>query len=79
MTETNHLTPKGKRTREMILDTAANVASIEGLDGLTIGRLASELNMSKSGLFGHFGSKEDLQDNTGAAGGSRAAAPVGHV
>jgi AcrR family transcriptional regulator len=37
------------------------VASAEGLEGLTIGRLASELSMSKSGLFAHFGSKEDLQ------------------
>jgi AcrR family transcriptional regulator len=38
-----------------------DLASIEGLEGLTIGRLAAELGMSKSGLFGHFGSKEDLQ------------------
>lgn len=38
-----------------------NVASAEGLEGLTIGRLAQELRMSKSGLFAHFGSKEGLQ------------------
>jgi AcrR family transcriptional regulator len=38
-----------------------DLASTEGLEGLTIGRLASELQMSKSGLFGHFGSKEELQ------------------
>jgi AcrR family transcriptional regulator len=38
-----------------------DLASIEGLEGLTIGRLASDLGMSKSGLFGHFGSKEELQ------------------
>jgi AcrR family transcriptional regulator len=38
-----------------------NIASVEGLEGLTIGRLASELRISKSGLFAHFGSKEDLQ------------------
>ena len=49
------------RTREAILDHAVNVASTQGLEGLTIGRLAAELGMSKSGLFGHFGSKEELQ------------------
>ena len=53
--------PKGERTRESILRVAVNLASVEGLDGLTIGRLADELKMSKSGLFAHFGSKEDLQ------------------
>ena len=53
--------PKGARTRESILRVAVNLASVEGLEGLTIGRLADELNMSKSGLFAHFGSKEELQ------------------
>ena len=53
--------PKGQRTRESILRTAVNLASVEGLEGLTIGRLADELKMSKSGLFAHFGSKEELQ------------------
>lgn len=53
--------PKGQRTREGILRAAVNIASVEGLEGLTIGRLADELKMSKSGLFAHFGSKEDLQ------------------
>ena len=52
---------KGVRTRESILRVAVNLASVEGLEGLTIGRLADELKMSKSGLFAHFGSKEDLQ------------------
>ncbi len=52
---------QGARTRQAILETAVDVASAEGLEGLTIGRLASELSMSKSGLFAHFGSKEDLQ------------------
>src|SRR3954466_14734381 len=52
---------KGVRTRESILRVAVDIASIEGLEGLTIGRLAEELKMSKSGLFAHFGSKEDLQ------------------
>src|SRR5271170_1309015 len=54
-------TTNGARTRTAILQTAADLASVEGLDGLSIGRLASELAMSKSGLFAHFGSKEDLQ------------------
>jgi AcrR family transcriptional regulator len=53
--------PKGERTRESILHVAVNLASVEGLEGLTIGRLADELKMSKSGLFAHFGSKEELQ------------------
>ncbi len=48
-------------TRDAILERAVELASQEGLEGLTIGRLASELGLSKSGLFGHFGSKEELQ------------------
>jgi AcrR family transcriptional regulator len=51
----------GERSRRTILLTAARLATIEGLDGLTIGRLAEETGMSKSGLFAHFGSKEELQ------------------
>ncbi|HET8990244.1 MAG TPA: TetR/AcrR family transcriptional regulator [Acidimicrobiales bacterium] len=54
-------TTKGARTREDILRAAADIASVDGLDGLSIGRLATELGMSKSGLFAHFGSKESLQ------------------
>jgi AcrR family transcriptional regulator len=54
-------TTKGARTREEILRAAADIASVDGLDGLSIGRLAAELGMSKSGLFAHFGSKESLQ------------------
>jgi AcrR family transcriptional regulator len=53
--------PGRRRTRAAILERAVDLASIEGLEGLTIGRLASDLGMSKSGLFGHFGSKEELQ------------------
>jgi AcrR family transcriptional regulator len=52
---------KGDRTRASILERAVDLASLEGLEGLTIGRLADDLSMSKSGLFAHFGSKEDLQ------------------
>ena len=47
--------------RDAIIERAVEVASEEGLEGLTIGRLSSELGLSKSGLFGHFGSKEELQ------------------
>src|SRR4051794_11009896 len=50
-----------RRTKQAILDHAVDLASTEGLEGLTIGRLAADLGMSKSGLFGHFGSKEELQ------------------
>lgn len=52
---------KGAGTRAAILDRAVDLASAEGLEGLTIGRLARELEMSKSGLFAHFGSKQELQ------------------
>jgi AcrR family transcriptional regulator len=52
---------RGAATRAAILDRGVDLASVEGLEGLTIGRLASELEMSKSGLFAHFGSKQDLQ------------------
>jgi AcrR family transcriptional regulator len=54
-------TTKGAHTRADILRAAADIASVDGLDGLSIGRLANELGMSKSGLFAHFGSKESLQ------------------
>ncbi len=54
-------TSHGAKTRDAILQVAADLASAEGLDGLSIGRLAGQLAMSKSGLFAHFGSKEDLQ------------------
>jgi AcrR family transcriptional regulator len=52
---------RGDRTRRTILDRAVQIASAEGLEGLSIGRLAEELGVSKSGLFAHFGSKTDLQ------------------
>jgi AcrR family transcriptional regulator len=52
---------KGAETRAAILERAVDLASVEGLGGLTIGRLAAELKMSKSGLFAHFGSKQELQ------------------
>ena len=52
---------KGERTRAAILDEAAQLATIVGLDGLSIGGLAKATGMSKSGLYAHFGSKLDLQ------------------
>jgi AcrR family transcriptional regulator len=52
---------KGDQTRARILRHAARVASRDGLEGLSIGELAAALEMSKSGLFAHFGSKEELQ------------------
>ena len=54
----------GERTHEAILDAAARIASVEGVRGLSIGRLAEATGVSKSGLFAHFGSKERLQLET---------------
>jgi AcrR family transcriptional regulator len=51
----------GERTHAVILDTATKLASIEGVHSLTIGRLADQTGISKSGLYAHFGSKEQLQ------------------
>ena len=51
---------KGERTRAAILDEALRLVSKSGLDGLTIGTLAEATSMSKSGLFAHFGSREEL-------------------
>ncbi|HTF13463.1 MAG TPA: TetR/AcrR family transcriptional regulator [Burkholderiales bacterium] len=55
---------KGEQTRTLILNEAVALASQVGLEGLSIGSLAGRLDMSKSGLFAHFGSKEDLQVRT---------------
>jgi AcrR family transcriptional regulator len=55
---------KGEQTRTLILNEAVALASRVGLEGLSIGSLAGRLEMSKSGLFAHFGSKEDLQLQT---------------
>src|SRR3954453_5704300 len=51
----------GERTRNTILREAAQLATVEGIDGLSIARLADSVGMSTSGLFAHFGSKEELQ------------------
>jgi AcrR family transcriptional regulator len=51
----------GERSRAAILREAARLATVDGLDGLSLSRLADAVGMSKSGLFAHFGSKEELQ------------------
>ncbi len=61
MTGATTMPTKGERTREAILDEAARLATVDGLEGLSIGRLAQATGMSKSGLYAHFGSKLDLQ------------------
>jgi AcrR family transcriptional regulator len=50
-----------QHTRDVIVTRATEIASVDGLQGVTIGRLASELSMSKSGVLGHFGTKQALQ------------------
>jgi AcrR family transcriptional regulator len=62
---------KGGQTRTLILNEAVVLASRVGLEGLSIGSLATRLGMSKSGLFAHFGSKEDLQLQTLKQGQAR--------
>jgi AcrR family transcriptional regulator len=51
----------GERSRDAILRAAARLATVEGIEGLSLSRLAGAVGMSKSGLFAHFGSKEELQ------------------
>jgi AcrR family transcriptional regulator len=51
----------GERTRNAILRAAASLATVDGLEGLSIGTLAAAIGMSKSGLYAHFGSKQELQ------------------
>jgi AcrR family transcriptional regulator len=74
---------KGDSTRRAILGRAMQIASAEGLAGLSLSRLADELGMSKSGLFAHFGSKEELQLSTLRAAravfAKRAVAPADDV
>jgi AcrR family transcriptional regulator len=52
---------KGAATRDRIIERALRAASVDGLEGISLGRLASDVGMSKSGLFAHFESKEALQ------------------
>jgi AcrR family transcriptional regulator len=51
----------GERSRQAILRGATELATLDGLEGLSIGRLADHIGMSKSGLYAHFGSKQELQ------------------
>ncbi len=67
---------RGERTRAAVLHRAADIASIDGLDGLSIGRLATDLAISKAGVFAHFGSKEELQIATIRAANDRFADEV---
>ena len=53
--------PKGQQTKAAIVDAALRMAAQVGLEGLSIGSLAEAMGMSKSGVFAHFGSREDLQ------------------
>ena len=59
----------GERSRQAILQAAAEMASVEGLEGLSLGALAGRLGISKSGLFAHFGSKQELEIATIEAAG----------
>ena len=61
MTKAGNTISKGLQTRAAILNAALDIASRDGLEGLSIGMLADALGMSKSGVFAHFGSREDLQ------------------
>lgn len=54
-------TKTGEKTRVAILSEAARLATLEGLEGLSLGQLAGATKMSKSGLYAHFGSKQELQ------------------
>jgi AcrR family transcriptional regulator len=56
-----HPRADGERTRAAILRAAASLATVEGLEGLSIGNLAAAIGMSKSGLYAHFGTKQELQ------------------
>jgi AcrR family transcriptional regulator len=56
-----HSRADGERTRSAILRAAASLATVDGLEGLSIGNLAAGIGMSKSGLYAHFGTKQELQ------------------
>ena len=58
---TQTATPKGAATRDTIVARAYDIARAAGVEGLSIGPLATAVGMSKSGVFAHFGSREDLQ------------------
>ena len=66
-TSENHL-ERGRKTRRRVLQRAVQIATREGLEALTIGRLAEEVGLTKAGLLGHFGTKQALQLATLQAG-----------
>src|SRR5690606_2865126 len=53
--------PRGQETKRLILEEAMKIASVHGIQGITIGELAKKVGMSKSGLFAHFENKDNLQ------------------
>lgn len=61
MTRLDGRVERGNRTRQSVLRRAVDIASVEGLEALSVGRLAGELQLSKSGVFALFGSKQELQ------------------
>ncbi|MGW1048538.1 TetR/AcrR family transcriptional regulator [Streptomyces sp. NPDC001118] len=61
MTRVDGRVERGNRTRQLVLRRTVEIASVEGLEALTVGRLAAELELSKSGVFALFGSKQELQ------------------
>ena len=73
----------GERSRSAILREAAQLATVEGIGGLSISRLAEAVGMSKSGLFAHFGSKEELQlatiETAGALFDEQVVEPASHA
>jgi AcrR family transcriptional regulator len=77
------MSTKGEITRSRLLAIGVNTISVEGLTGLTLGGLAAEAGVSKSGLFAHFTSKEDLQlgilDEAVRLAGAQVVAPAMHV
>ncbi|MEV6400802.1 TetR/AcrR family transcriptional regulator [Streptomyces sp. NPDC051907] len=60
-THTDGRVERGNQTRRLVLERTMSIASVEGLEGLSLGRIATELKLSKSGVFALFGSKEELQ------------------
>src|SRR5690606_8339777 len=71
-----HFMSKGRKTRSAILSEALSAVSTEGFQGISIGMLADRLKMSKSGVFAHFGSKEELEKAVLEEAGQRLMAPV---
>src|SRR4029453_14384469 len=67
---------KGTDTKSRILETALRAASVDGLEGISLGKVAGDIGMSKSGLFAHFDSKEALQVDVIEAGAEKFAAVV---